>query len=128
MARPFARTGNTPASHTPSAPFGGRAGVRGAALSFNTVDSPTNLPMIISLFPKFFRQNRFYSGKFRAYKHSSGIVLDFSNFEPKKTWPKKFQSENFCDFQLSRQKFSGTENFTAKKSTQFLIRVQGHAL
>jgi hypothetical protein len=45
--------------------------------------------------------------------------LNFSIFEPRKTRPKKFQSENFCDFQLSRQKFSGPKYFTAKKRLGF---------
>jgi hypothetical protein len=51
--------------------------------------------------------------------------LDFSNFKPEKDRPEKFQSKKIFIFQFSRQKFSGFLNFTAKKSTRFLIPVPG---
>jgi len=51
--------------------------------------------------------------------------LFFSIFKPEKTWPKKFHANFFCDFQLSRQKFSGKKTFTAKKSMGFPVPVPG---
>jgi hypothetical protein len=68
---------------------------------------------------KIFRQNRFWSKKSGPLELSAGTFLDFSGFEPENIRPGKFQSKNFCDFQLSQQKFSGQGNFTAKKSKGF---------
>jgi hypothetical protein len=64
-------------------------------------------PIRIGLLPKFFRQSEFLSGKIWPYKLSSGIFLDFSDFEPEKIRPEKFHANFFCDFQLSTGKFSG---------------------
>jgi len=50
---------------------------------------------------------------------STGIFLDLSDFKPEKIRPENFQSKNFYNFQLSRQKFSGKKNFAARKSTGF---------
>jgi hypothetical protein len=57
--------------------------------------------------PKIFRQFGFSSGKIWPYNLSSGIFLDFPTFKPEKTWPEKFHTNFFCDFQLSTGKFSG---------------------
>jgi len=95
------------------APFEGRDGARGVA------DFPAlHLPGI-RLFQIFLRHFGFSSGKIRTYKCSPGTFLDFLNFKPEKNRPEKFQSKFFCDFQRSRQKFSGPGNFTAKKSPGF---------
>jgi hypothetical protein len=106
-------------------PPGGRTGARGGRHNHNVWWGLGSFSLEIHFHPKIFRQNRFYFGKFRACELSSGTFLDFSNFKPEKTWPEKFQSNFFYDFQLSRQNFSGPEKFTAKKSTQFLILVPG---
>jgi hypothetical protein len=75
--------------------------------------------------PKFFRQFCFSSGKIRAYELSPGIFLDFSDFEPKKIRPEKFQSNFFFFFQLSTGKFFGFSTFATKKSPGFSIPVPG---
>ncbi|MFA5236509.1 MAG: hypothetical protein WC362_01475 [Methanoregula sp.] len=69
----------------------------------------------------FSRHFGFLSGQIRAYKLSTGTFLDFPDFEPEKNLPEKFRANFFCDFQLSRQNFSGKKTFTAKKSPGFPV-------
>jgi len=86
--------------------------------------SPKFFLQNIHLLSKFFRQFSFPSGKIRAYKLSSGIFLDFSDFNPKIFAIFNFRSKNFPAKRISRPEklrvsgchgLSSGERFTTEK-------------